>query len=293
MTRIAFLTSHCMTTDGAARRDDAWEHDIEFEPLRRACASRGHELEARVWDDATLGANDYDAYVIGTTWDYQQRVEDFLSVLARLESARPLFNPLDVVRWNLDKRYLAELGARGVNVIPTIYADSASDAVLMEAFERFACDSIVVKPLVGAGAWRQVKVERDGARPPLDVRPPAAAMLQPFVPSVVEEGEYSLLFFGGVFSHCALKRPKQGDYRVQSLYGGHEVAHAPSDAELSAAREVLAAVDQRLLYARVDMVRDATGRLALMELEVVEPYLYPEQGPRLGENFVTALEALL
>ena len=109
-------------------------------------------------------------------------------------------------------------------------------------------------------------------------------MVQPFLESVTTEGEYSFLFFDGEFSHCALKRPAAGDYRVQSLYGGREVMHEPSEHEIAACKLVLAAARERLLYARVDMVRYA-DELALIELEVVEPYLYPEQGPQLGERF--------
>ena len=114
-------------------------------------------------------------------------------------------------------------------------------------------------------------------------------MIQPFLPAVAEEGEYAFLFFGGEFSHCARKIPAKGDYRVQSEYGGHEEVHVPSGAELALARSVLDFVDGDPLYARVDMLRGLDGQLALIEIELIEPYLYPEQGPQMGEVFAKAL----
>jgi hypothetical protein len=114
-------------------------------------------------------------------------------------------------------------------------------------------------------------------------------LIQPYLPAVAEEGEYSFLFFGGEFSHCAQKVPARGDYRVQSRFGAKEHVYAPSSDELALARRVLAAANTELLYARVDMVRGLDGALAVMELELIEPYLYPEQGPRMGELFADAL----
>ncbi|MCA8968837.1 MAG: hypothetical protein KDC95_03610 [Planctomycetes bacterium] len=292
MQRVAFLSASCMVLQDASKREDAWEHDLEFEPLQRACAERGIELVTRIWDDPELVIDDFDAFVVGTTWDYQERVDEFLAMLGRVAERKPLFNPLEVVRWNLDKRYLRELDARGVRVVPTLWAEDAGDATILDAFDHFGTERLVVKPVVGAGAWRQVLVSRDAPLPPREQRPPAQAMVQPFLESVTTEGEYSFLFFDGEFSHCALKRPAAGDYRVQSLYGGREVMHEPSEHEIAACKLVLAAARERLLYARVDMVRYA-DELALIELEVVEPYLYPEQGPQLGERFAAALERML
>jgi hypothetical protein len=118
-------------------------------------------------------------------------------------------------------------------------------------------------------------------------------MIQPFLPAAAEEGEYAYVFLGGAFSHAALKVPAPGDYRVQSLYGGTERAHRPSAAEAARARAVLEAAGGPLLHARVDLVRGNDGALVLMELELVEPYLYPDQGPGMGEAFAAALERAL
>jgi glutathione synthase/RimK-type ligase-like ATP-grasp enzyme len=111
------------------------------------------------------------------------------------------------------------------------------------------------------------------------------AMLQPFLPQIASEGEISFLFVDGQFSHALIKRPASGDYRVQSLYGGTEEAITPSSSDLASAQAVVDAIPfETPLYARIDMVRGEDGTLLLMEAELIEPYLYPLQGPQLGER---------
>lgn len=291
--RVGFLTATCMLPGHPDEREDSWEHEAEYVPMEAACAALGIRLEAVVWDDPQLQPSDYDAFVIGTTWDYAEKPEQFLRVLEQLSAAKPLFNSLDIVRWNLDKRYLVDLEQKGIQVVPTLWRSAADQPTIDVAFQELSCQEVVVKPQVGASAWRQVRVKQGDPLPPAEELPLGACMIQPFLPAAVSEGEYSFLFFGGRFSHCALKRSAPGDYRVQSMYGGKEVIHEPSAAELAQAAAVLQAVEEPLLYARVDVMRGADGELLLMELELIEPYLYPEQGPRLGETFAAALHRLL
>lgn len=293
MRRVAFLTSADMLAEAPDRRSDHWELDREFEPLHSACSERQIALDLAVWDAPRFEPARFDAVVIGTTWDYAARPDAFLDALDRIESAVPLFNPTRVVRWNLDKRYLADLERRGVPIVPTLFVERADDATIAAGFDRLETDELVVKPLVGASAWRQVRVRAGAALPHSDERPPGRALLQPFLPDVATEGEYSFVFFGRELSHVVRKVPKEGDYRVQSMYGAREQVHHPDDSERALALHVLAAVPEPILYARVDMVRGLDGHLAVMELELIEPYLYPEQGPALGALFAAELERRL
>jgi glutathione synthase/RimK-type ligase-like ATP-grasp enzyme len=274
-------------------RDDHWELDLEFGPMRAACKGRGIGLETVVWDDPQLDIRSFDACVIGTAWDYTDKTEEFLATLEKFSAERPLFNPMSVVRWNLRKTYLRDLAARGVAVVPTLWRNTADAGTIAGAFEELGVDEVVVKPVVGASSWRQARVRRGQKMPPADELPPSETMIQPFLSAVTSEGELSFLFFDRQFSHCAQKLPEDGDYRVQSIYGGREKSYNPTPAELTLARRVLDAVDEPLLYARVDMLRQPDGDLALMELELIEPYLYPEQGPHMGESFAQALGKLL
>lgn len=293
MSRVAFLTASCMIKDHPDARKDYWEHDLEMAALQPACKALGISLEPVIWDEPDLNPADYDAVMIGTVWDYMEKPQAFTDFLERCDRETRLLNPLPTVMWNMRKVYLKDLEARGAAMIPTLWGDKADQATILGAFDALCCDDVVVKPVLGGGAWRQARVRRGEAIPPADKLPPAECMIQPFLPSVSEEGEYAFLFFNREFSHCALKRPADGDYRVQSEYGGYEAIHEPSEEELALARAVVDCVDGDLLYARVDMLRGLDGKLALIELELIEPYLYPEQGPVMGETFATALKGIL
>lgn len=293
MTRIAFLTAACMFRDHPDARADHFEYELEIGALTPACAAAGIELVPVIWDDPGFDPARFDAVVVGTCWDYMEKPDAFMAVLERIDRATRLFNPLGMIRWNSRKTYLKELADRGAPTIPTVWADRADAATIAGAFDTLGSADIVVKPVLGAGAWRQARIRRGEALPAADALPPAECMIQPFLPAVAEEGEYAFLFFGGEFSHCARKIPAGGDYRVQSEYGGREEVHHPSGQELALARSVLDRIDGDPLYARVDMLRGLDGQLALIEIELIEPYLYPEQGPEMGEIFAAALGRML
>ncbi|MEZ6003965.1 MAG: hypothetical protein R3F17_06070 [Planctomycetota bacterium] len=292
MPRIAFLTAGCMLPDAPDRREDHWEFDLEWNALQPACEAAGLQIEPMVWDGPEVLTEAFDAYVVGTTWDYAERHGEFLERLAELDRRGVLLNPLRTIAWNSHKSYLRELEQRGVPVVPTLWREDATEASLQDAFETLGCDEIVIKPQVGAGAWRQERVRKGAPWPSPDRLPPGTCMVQPFLPRACDEGEFSLVYFDGVFSHCAQKRPAPGDYRVQSIYGAREVAVDPPADMRAVARQVLEATAGPLLYARVDLMRDG-NTWRLMELELIEPYLYPEQGPHMGMHFANALQRIL
>lgn len=289
MKRVAFLTAACMFRDHPAARADHWEYELEIAALQPACREAGIALEPVIWDDPDFDPAAFDAALVGTCWDYMEKPDAFMAALARIDAATRLFNPLSVIRRNSRKTYLKELAERGAPTIPTLWAERADAATLQAAFDTLGAEDIVIKPVLGAGAWRQARLRRGEALPDANALPPAECMIQPFLPAVAEEGEYAFLFFGGEFSHCARKIPAGGDYRVQSEYGGREEIHHPSAEELALARSVLDCIDGDILYARVDMLRGLDGKLALIEIELIEPYLYPEQGPEMGAVFARAL----
>lgn len=293
MTRIAFLTASCMLRDHPDARKDYWEYELEIAALQPACAQRGIDLEPVIWDAPDFDPAHFDAVMIGTCWDYMEKPDAFMATLERCDRESLLLNPLERVRWNSRKTYLKDLAERGAPMIPTIWADAANAQTIAAAFDALGAGDVVVKPVLGAGAWRQARIRRGEALPAAADLPPAECMIQPFLPAVSEEGEYAFLFFNREFSHCARKIPAKGDYRVQSEYGGHEEIHVPSVEELALARSVLDCIEGDLLYARVDMLRGLDGKLALIEIELIEPYLYPEQGPQIGEVFADALEAII
>ena len=297
MKRIAYLTSADMVPGGRGSRDDLFELELQLAQLVPAFAERSLRLELVVWNDPEtlerLVAGDFDAVVIGTPWDYQDHHEEFLSTIDAFAVHRPVFNPPGVLRWNAHKSYLRDLTRAGVREVPTMWVEQVHAHAISVAHGVLNSSRLVVKPVVGACAVRQARVEEGQPLPSADALPPAGALIQPFIPSVQSEGELSFVYCGGTFSHALQKRPRPGDYRVQSVYGGTEVIYTPTPAELETARAVLEAVPvaevEQLLYARVDFVRAEDGGLMLMELELIEPYLYPEQGPHLGAHLADAL----
>lgn len=234
-------------------------------------------------DDDLAG---FDLVLALLAWGYH-RDGDWLGQVARWQAAGVrLQNPPAVLRWNADKAYLGDFAAKGAPVVPTIFVDRVTEAALHEVAAQFGTDRLVAKPRISASAFRTI---RWSPGTPLDGAPSDAAMLQPFLPDVLEGGEPSLLYFRGRFSHAVSKRPQPGDFRVQPEYDGILAPYEPWPDELAAAEAALAAAGEPLLYARVDLVRDLGGRPVLMELEAVEPDLFLEYDPGAPTRFTEAV----
>lgn len=294
--RIAYLASPVTMPGSPVRRDDAFEHDQMMDSLTRlssqmrdVVADTGPEnmtFEDISWDDANADWGTFDAAIIGTTWDYWDRKDDFLATLRRIESSTRLFNPAALVEWNIHKAYLRDLESRGARLIPTLWLDKVTEEAAAEAFDQLGSDDLVFKRQVGAGAAGQHRLNRGDAIPHM----PHPMMVQPFLKRIQDEGEYSFIFIDGTLSHALLKSAAPGDYRIQSAYGGVETSVDPSESDLNAAQAILATLDEAPLYARVDMLRGEDDSLLLMELELIEPFLYPLQSDgRLGLRIAEAL----
>jgi len=255
-------------------------------------ADAGWEVDEVSWRDTSADWDRYDAVIVRTPWDYQDDPDAFLAVLDRIDASRArLANDRALMKWNLDKRYLRELDGRGVPVVPTRWADTWHDETADAAFATFGTQEIVVKPVIAAGATDTFRLDP----PTLDVRSPDLAalfadrphMIQPFIPSVLDPGEYSLFYFLGRFSHAIVKRPKPGDFRVQEEHGGILEAVTPDDTLRAAGDAAMAALDAPPLYARVDLVL-WQDRPVLIEFELVEPSLYFEFDADSPTRFVAA-----
>ncbi len=266
--------------------------DLAFEPLGKL----GWNVDEIPWNRPDVDWGAFDAVVIRSTWDYQKNPDGFLRVLSTIEDGGTrLFNSLAVCRWNLDKSYLRDLEQRGVPIVPTQWLPGLDELALRQLLIEFGGQDFVVKPMVGANADDTFVVEptnQDTWQDALRVFSTRPLMAQPFIQSVVDEGEYSLFYFGGHFSHAILKKPKTNDFRVQEEHGGIIQATRISQAFSNAGRRVIDAVNQDLLYARVDLVRLKTGQPALMELELIEPSLYFAHDPQAAVRFAKELDRL-
>lgn len=291
--RLAYLACHGTATSSPTRRHDASEHDHSLRIFGPAFAAQGYVLEEVVWDAPDVAWDRFDAAIVGTTWDYTRQPERFLAALQQIAAHIPLANPPALIEWNLSKRYLRELQQRGVPSIPTLWADRLADLTPEDIRAGLASEQMVIKPVVGAGGVNQFKGATGTLPPPDHPLWHQGVMIQPFMASIVAEGELSLIFFDGVFSHAVRKTPAGADYRVQAAFDGREHAFTPTADDLASAQAVIDALPAPALYARVDVVRGSDGTLALMECELIEPYLFPLFDASMGRNFATAVDRWL
>jgi len=222
-------------------------------------------------------------------WGYHDAPAAWLAQIDRWEGVGVrLANPAAVLRWNHEKTYLPALEARGAPVVPSVFAARAGPGLLEAARARFGEGPLVAKPSISAGAHGVVVLQPGEALPAGALGRPM--LVQPLLPAIAAEGEYSLFWFGGAFSHAILKIPRAGDFRVQVQHGGREIPATPPAAAMAAAATVLALIDEPLLYARVDLVGDGAGYV-LMELELIEPQLFLEHAADGGAAFARAIRA--
>ena len=281
--KIAFLACAETLPGSPTRRPDAFEHDLQLAALRDGLAGRAQVTEID-WQAPLEQFTRFDLAILGTPWDYTEHKDAFVTRLEALEAAGvKVCNSSEVVRWNADKLYLRELEQRGAASIPTLWPEAPDENAVAAAFAHFDCERVVVKRRVGAGAIGQESFTRGDPRL-TGWRMDQPALIQPFLPAIQAEGELSFIFVSGRFSHALIKRARSGDYRIQSLYGGTEVPLDPSPSDRTTAESIMAMLPFTAppLYARIDMVRLPDGELAVIEAELIEPYLYPLQGPGFG-----------
>ena len=283
MPTCAFLTTD--TLDAFV----AYDH-LAVAPLARL----GWTVEMVPWR-AEADWDAYDVVVVRSPWDYQDDPDAFLDVLSAIDaSAARLENPLAVMRWNLRKTYLRDLEAAGVPIVPTRWAEGLTSDALAAAFDAWGTAEVVAKPVVSANADGTFRLGPDAEtwNAAVSALADRACMIQPFVPSVVGEGEWSVFAFGGAVSHAILKTPAAGDFRVQEEHGGVIRGVEPGADLLALTGAALAAVPHPdpLLYARVDAVRLTDGTLAIIELELIEPSLYFPFADGSAERFAAALD---
>lgn len=252
----------------------------------------GDDVSFRPWTNPG-DLSGFDLILPILAWGYQRDCPTWFALLDRMETERlPVINPIPVLRWNTDKNYLIELADQDVSIVPTRLTYALSDDDLIFIREHLSCDKLVIKPPVSGGADGTYLLELVDPIPADAMGKPM--IVQPYFPSIATDGEYSLFYMGGRYSHAISKHPAKGDFRVQEQFGGVERAiDAPDDAK-ALAEAALAATDTLLncdmpTYARVDMVRDEEGVFRLMELELIEPSLFLGFAEDKGAMFAVAI----
>jgi len=264
--------------------------------LTRYLREQGHHVEPRVWTNPAVEWEKYDVVLLKSPWDYFDRIDDFYAWLDRMEALRvPLLNPPGIVRWNTNKRYLRDMEQAGVRIAPTQWLPRGTRFDEEAAYATLQTDHLVVKPAVSGGAKNTFALLRGES----SIRTPDLNellrhedfLVQPFLPQIKEQGEWSLVYLGGEYSHCVLKTPKAGDFRVQHYLGGGIQPRPAPEHLRRTANAIVAQFAPGCLYARVDGV-EIDGELVLMELELIEPFLYLATEPEALARYAHGLKRI-
>lgn len=251
-----------------------------IEPFKK----HGFKPLAIPWDKKGVSWEDFDLVILRSAWDYHLKIPEFLNWLEHLESRKVnLWNPVSIIRWNMNKKYLLELKKVGVPIIPTFILNKETINDAKEIILSKGWKEIVVKPVHGASAYKIVKVKAQE----LDTLQDNEVIIQPFMKEINSEGELSFIFFNKQYSHAILKKPKREEFRSQIEFGGAELETKPPSQLISQAQQIMDKIKSPLLYARVDGL-NVGGKFFLMELELIEPYLFFEKDKKSAEKFVEA-----
>jgi hypothetical protein len=244
-----------------------------------------------VWDDPSVNWSVPNVCVIRETWDYHHRRDEFVAWAERVARQTTLLNSVDVVRWNTHKGYLRDLEGRGVPVVPTAWLDAGTKANLAEIMSTSSWHEVVIKPAVSGAAYETIQVgpgriaegqaHIDRLLPALDL------MVQPFISSVLDYGERSLIFIDGKLTHSVRRTPALHLEEDMEPWEGKIVE--PTSQEVALAEAALEAAGYPTLYGRVDMVSDHVGKARLMELELVEPSLFLTLAPLAAQHLAQAI----
>jgi glutathione synthase/RimK-type ligase-like ATP-grasp enzyme len=256
---------------------------------------RGVDARAVVWDDLAVSWTTFERVMIRSCWDYTLRSEAFLAWMASLEEAGvSLWNPAGLVRWNHHKGYLQDLERSGIPIVPTVFLKRGAEVSIAALLEERGWTDAVVKPAVSASAYRTSRVSLADAAPAQEAVDALLAdgdvLVQRFLPEIASLGEWSLIFIAGAFSHALLKRPASGDFRVQVELGGSAVCQEPPTGLFEQAQTVARHIPEPWLFARLDGV-DLAGVFTIMEVELIEPFLFLADEPLAPARLAEALTA--
>ncbi len=262
------------------------------EPFRQ----EGFHAVAVSWDDPSVDWSTFDYLVLRSCWNYYRQYEKFLNWLSLIEQLHiQLWNPLPIIKWNINKKYLKELEYKSIPTVPTIHIEKGTKYLLADIAKRKQWTNLVVKPAINAEGTNIVLIKQNEysikQRQFETLCQQSDILIQPLMQKMLTEGEYSLVFLGNQFSHAVLKTPQRGDFRFNLRRGAIKKIELSKKFTQQAAY-ILTTIQSPLLYARVDGINQ-NGKLILMELELIEPYLFLDQDRKSPERFIQAFKKLI
>lgn len=266
--------------------------------LQDELANLGHSVDIGVWNDSGVNWSNYDILLVRSTWDYEENYEAYLDWINEIDLSNvTVWNPPDVLRWNTNKSYLQDLNQAGIPIPSSVFIPGGSKSIpLEEIMKKKEWKEVVIKPLVGAGAYQLERYNQDqlseGQEHLDELINDGGVLLQEYIPSVTEKGEWSFIFTGNSLSHTVKKLPDNGDYRVQKALGGKRIYEEPPKSYIRQANDYVKKITDPYLYLRLDgLIHE--GQLLVLEAEMTEPRLYMEQSTNAAENLAEAVDTAI
>jgi glutathione synthase/RimK-type ligase-like ATP-grasp enzyme len=285
---ITLLTSSKFLS---AEKDDWYISNIleDDRLLTEALEKRGLKVTRTHWDNPSFVWAETKFVIFRTPWDYFNRYDEFAGWLEKASAVTTFINPVEIIRWNIDKHYMLDLQNAGITVPPTIFIEPDDKRALAQITVDAGWDEFILKPAISGGAWHTYRLNKDNLAEHEEIFKELiknkSMMLQEFQNNITVKGEISFMLFGGRFTHAVLKKANGGDFRVQDDWGGTVHDYSPSDDEISFAKQVVEKSTPGIAYARVDVMRDNRDELSLIELELFEPELWFRKHPPAAEIF--------
>ncbi|RDX35868.1 hypothetical protein DZA50_05775 [Kangiella sp. HD9-110m-PIT-SAG07] len=261
-----------------------WEKDDT--PFFNELEAAGIQYQIVPWD-SDIDWSQFDACLLRTTWDYQERIDEFMAWVNRVSTQTQLLNPKSIIEWNSHKRYLHHLELAGITIAPSEWLMKGKRYDIQKLMQQHGWEKGFLKPLVGANARECLPFDNNSAgileaQKHVDrLTPTEDLVLQPYLANVESFGETSGVFFAGQYSHGTRKVPVEGDFRVQDDYGASDFVYHLSDQELELAHKAIAFVTETMtlpLYARIDFLHHKDGTAFVNEVELIEPSLFFRHG---------------
>ncbi len=283
---------------------------LEDGMLMEALAERGLKVGRVNWDNPGFDWTSTRYVIFRTTWDYFDRYPEFDQWLERTRELTSMINPYEIIRWNIDKHYLADLRQKDINIPPTLFVEPGDPRSLGEICLSSGWSDIILKPAVSGGARHTYRLHTGSTGKYADnivghdsnttenegnieehegifreLIKEESMLLQEFQHRVIGDGELAFMVFGGRYSHAILKKAKEGDFRVQDDFGGSVHDYTATKEEIEFAEKVVSVCDPLPVYARVDVIRNNNNNLCVTELELIEPELWFRNHPPAAEYF--------
>jgi glutathione synthase/RimK-type ligase-like ATP-grasp enzyme len=282
---LAFVTYHDLpdfATDDRILVSYLAQHNVIVTPV--------------IWDNPEVKWGEYDAVIIRSTWDYYKRYDEFRQWLDTIETIGiKVYNPVQVMRWNMDKSYFNAFVKQGLLLPPFQLCSKNSEANLAEILHTNQWKKAVVKPTISAGSFNTWVITPDLTAEDNEkfatLLNSRDLIVQQFMDEILTDGELSMMFFNKKFSHAVQKKAKAGDFRIQTQFGGTVTPVTPDPEIIQQATDLIASIEEPLLYARVDGII-SQGSFYLMELELIEPVLYVHSNAEACANFYRALREM-